>query len=231
MKDYKIPGTKLPDLKGRNITYRVTHWISEEDQISDCMSNECVSFGCKIHNNKIYIIFERPCYTGTTFFMMKEKDIIAIDNEINNNNKNMKEIERYEVLKDAWGPRGSLWNKGTTIWATNTESLPYFVDSGLINNTSYFKPIYKSSEVIIRMGGEPFGGFDLKVTENGIYHKDDNIVFFVEEIVRKKGNYPIKIYNCIVKDITFSTTGCEDVETKLSEWIKVWDKYQELKNE
>jgi hypothetical protein len=232
MKDYKILGTKLPNLKGRNINYRVTSWNnSHEDRITTYMNNEYVSFGFKLYNNEIYILFERPCYIADRFFMIKEKDIIAIDNEINNeinNNKNIKEIERYEVLKDAWGTGSSLWRKGTAIWATNKESLPYFVDSGLINNTSYFKPIYKSSGVVIRMCGG-VAGFDLKVTENGIYHKNENITFFVEEIVRKKGNYPIGIYNCIVKDITFSTTGCENVETKLSEWINVWDKYQELK--
>lgn len=72
------------------------------------------------------------------------------------------------------------------------------------------------------------GQFDVKVTANGIWHNTDNITKFVEGILNlgiggSCGNYG---YN--VSDVIFSKTGCQNKETKLSDWRKVWEEYQRV---
>ena len=37
------------------------------------------------------------------------------------------------------------------------------------------------------------------------------------------GNYKAKF-----KDIIWESTGCQNVETKLSDWKKIWETYQEM---
>lgn len=65
------------------------------------------------------------------------------------NNMENKEIEKYEILKDVWGRSGISWRPGQYLYVSNNESLIYFKETGLINNTNYFKPVYKSKEVVI----------------------------------------------------------------------------------
>lgn len=87
----------------------------------------------------------------------------------------------------------------------------------------------KPKEEIISMGS-----FDLKVTKEGIFHKSENIKEFVKYIssVRHNSNFGFHSkaggYDLIVKDIVLSKTGCENTETTVSQWLKVWDKYQEF---
>lgn len=95
----------------------------------------------------------------------------------------------------------------------------------------WFEPVYepeKPKEEIISMGN-----FSLKVTKEGIFHKTENITEFVKTLTVKFDNrenyaYQFGNYTVKIKEVIFSKTGCESSETTLSQWLKVWDKYQEF---
>lgn len=92
-----------------------------------------------------------------------------------------------------------------------------------------FEPVYKSKEVVIRMGNS----FDLTIKDGKVWHKSDNITQFVQNLVNcfdyvnKDQSYGQ--YKAQFKDVIFSSTGCERTETKLSEWILVYNELQKQK--
>ena len=99
----------------------------------------------------------------------------------------------------------------------------------------WFEPVYapeKPKEEIISMGS-----FDLKVTSEGIFHKSENITKFVEGIetwwknVLNNGNLKFSNYDFLIpsSNIIIEKSGCERSQTKLSQWLDVWNKYQKLK--
>lgn len=54
-----------------------------------------------------------------------------------------KEVEYYLCKKLCWGKQGTKWNKNDKLYSTNLDSLPYFKETGLINNTEYWEAVYK----------------------------------------------------------------------------------------
>lgn len=75
------------------------------------------------------------------------------------------------------------------------------------------------------------GNFDLKIKPSGIYHKSENITKFCEETFQFYKNLPTKFsgYDAIIQDITFKKTGCENKETKLSQWVNLYEEYLKIK--
>ena len=83
----------------------------------------------------------------------------------------------------------------------------------------WFEPVYENIAQSYNMGE-----FRLKIIDGVIFHKSENITGFVEELVSTCGiEYRLgkKDYKAKVKEVIFSSTGCEDSETKLSDWKKV----------
>lgn len=87
----------------------------------------------------------------------------------------------------------------------------------------WFEPVYKSNEEVFSMGS-----FNLTIKDKKVYHNTENITSFVKDLVEtldERSHKPYAMYyKAIIKDITFSKTGCEHNETKLSDWIKVYNK-------
>lgn len=87
-----------------------------------------------------YEFYEIPYgYTEITFeqfkqFILKEKPMET------------KEIIGYEILKTVWGFEGNRFTAGSFINIINKESLPYFKELGILNDTSIFKPMYKEEK-------------------------------------------------------------------------------------
>jgi len=90
-----------------------------------------------------------------------------------------------------------------------------------------WEPVYESQEVTVSMGA-----FKVKVTPEGIFHKREDITDFVRVLLDHFDKKPIKLagYPVSYNNVTFSNTGCEHSETKLSQWTEVWNIYQKLKN-
>lgn len=94
----------------------------------------------------------------------------------------------------------------------------------------WFEPVYepeKLKEIIVNMGQ-----FNLKVTKEGIFHKEENIIKFVKKLNTFYTKLPSKFanYDCIVDEITFKKTGCESNITKATSWIDCYEKYEELQD-
>lgn len=83
-----------------------------------------------------------------------------------------------------------------------------------------------AKEKVVSVGGK----FDVKIKDGEIYHKSDNITTFVKELINffSFDDDEFGGYKAIVKDIVFSKTGCQNVETKLSDWKEVMDEYNKL---
>lgn len=82
--------------------------------------------------------------------------------------------------------------------------------------------IEKAKEKVISVGGK----FDVTIRDGRVFHKSDDITQFVRSMidyyVNKKDRFG-GTYIAAVKDVTFSKTGCQEVETTLSDWKKVYD--------
>jgi hypothetical protein len=141
--------------------------------------------------------------------------------------ENMKKLIGYKVkVNELIGIKQNIWAKNSIIYSTNKESLPYFESLGLTENPKILEPIYESQEKVISMGE-----FNLTIKPEGIFHGIENITKFIETVSREYKPFNTKIhgYDFIVKDMILSKTGCENTETKLSQWLDVWNEYHSMK--
>lgn len=73
--DYKIKGTKLPNLP-KGTEYRCIHWNHDtESKLSNHAKKDLISFGHTYHKGYIYILYEEYDYFGTLYYMTKLNDI------------------------------------------------------------------------------------------------------------------------------------------------------------
>jgi len=93
----------------------------------------------------------------------------------------------------------------------------------------WFEPVYKQEEKVISMGS-----FNLTIKPEGIFHKNENITNFVEEMMRtltpltnRHNKFNKWTYN--IENITFNQTGCEGSKTTYKQWEEVWKTYHSLK--
>lgn len=151
----------------------------------------------------------------------------------NNNMETTKKIAYYVVKTDIlWGRNGSYWGKDSKIYATNTDSLLYFKSLGLTEKPDILEPVYEKQEKVINMGS-----FNLTVKPEGIFHSSEDITTFVKGISANLGKFISnkkygklgKEYDFTVKDVIISKTGCQNSETKLSQWLAVWEEYVKIK--
>ena len=101
-------------------------------------------------------------------------------------------------------------------------------DAGVLD--IWFEKIYtpeKPVEVMVDMGS-----FKLKVIKDGIFHKTEDITNFVQNLHDVYTKLPSKFgsYDCIVDEITFKKTGCENNKTSLKQWVTAYTEYLKLKN-
>lgn len=76
----------------------------------------------------------------------------------------------------------------------------------------------------VSVGGE----FTVQVKGNKkvFYGGDEDITDFVKEMIHvfsPSEKHMFGKYSAIIKDVTFSKTGCEVIETKLSDWMNVYN--------
>jgi hypothetical protein len=109
-----------------------------------------------------------------------------------------------------------------TINSINSETLK---KAGVLD--IWFEPVYepeKPKEKVVSMGN-----FNLTVKPEGIFHKSEDITDFVRDMTSFSIQHNFGKYKAYIKDITFKTTGCENSETTLSQWINVWNEYQKIR--
>lgn len=81
-----------------------------------------------------------------------------------------------------------------------------------------WEPIYEEEVKTINMGS-----FNLTVKDKKVFHKNEDITNFVKYLVENYDrSYRIQSFTVEIDEITFKTTGCQH-NTKLSDWLKVYD--------
>jgi hypothetical protein len=143
-----------------------------------------------------------------------------------------KEIIAYKLIKPEFRKAvnsildkiGNILRQDGITEDYNTHNL--LKEAGVLD--LWFEPVYKKEkpkEIIYNMGS-----FELKITKEGIFHKIENIIVFVENLCDFYSNLPSKFsgHYCTVDEITFKKTGCEQNITKANDWFKVYEQYKNL---
>ena len=152
------------------------------------------------------------------------------------NNVESKEIIGYKLKKDCEQYRKAallLINEpcftdndfGGKVDTQIKKNITIYRKAGVLD--LWFEPVYKSKEVVIRMGN----AFDLIIKEGKVFHGSEDITKFIRDIHKSyNGSLNHKLtfdkYDFHIKDIMIAKTGCQNVETKLSEWIAVYNELQ-----
>lgn len=83
-----------------------------------------------------------------------------------------------------------------------------------------WEPVYKFEEQTFKVGN-----FKIVVKDGKAYHKSEDISSFISAMYNHYSlaeAFGHNNYTAYVKEVTFSTTGCEKGESKLSEWMEVY---------
>lgn len=70
-------------------------------------------------------------------------------------------------------------------------------------------------------------GFQLTIRDKKVFHKEEDITSYVVDMVKWKNSTNAlgdSLWKMQIKDVIFSTTGCQQKETKLSQWLAIYDK-------
>lgn len=147
-----------------------------------------------------------------------------------------KEIIGYKLIKPEYEQAALTLAKmgNNQSWLRNLESQGWIFSVNSINSDTFkeagvldlwFEPVYKKEEIIVSVNDQ----FNVTVKSNGIFHINDDITKFVEGIISINKEDKVGGYNYSISDVIFSKTGCQNKETKLSDWKKVWENYQKIK--
>ena len=71
--NFKIKGTKLPDMEGIEVR---CSWWDDDTYEKFRESKKLVSYGYTKHNGIIHILADKPDYKGDNYLMFKESDVI-----------------------------------------------------------------------------------------------------------------------------------------------------------
>lgn len=83
----------------------------------------------------------------------------------------------------------------------------------------------KNKEKMVSVGGK----FHVTIKDNKIYHATSDITEFVKELVAFfSAVEKFDKYGATVKEVIFSRTGCQYVETTLSDWKQVLEEWEQL---
>jgi hypothetical protein len=210
--------------------------LKEAFPLNDVVSNGRFKFYYKTRYNDN----EWDCNDTTSLNFQSTKDFLKQIKE-----KNMvpteKKLKGYKLVKTEYEAAVQKI-VDSPLYTADTLIEAYF-DITLVKKAGvldlWFEPVYEDVEKIIRMGGE--NGFDLKVTSKGIFHKNENITEYVKSVysfwtslkIEAGLNYGKLYFNNYafhlkLESITLEQTGCENKETKLTEWLNVYEEYKKL---
>lgn len=149
------------------------------------------------------------------------------------NQKEMKEIIGYKLKKNCKYYEGAA----AKICGYKSEKLNTLYDDAVnfLKNSQnkldiekagvldlWFDPVYAQKEKMVSVGGK----FNVTIKNNRIWHDSDNITDFVKTLNSELQTcYVFDSYAVYISDMIFCRTGCQNVETKLSDWRKVWEEY------
>ena len=80
MIDFKVKGTKLPNMKSTT-EYRFMHWDSNKPDCLFIYNMQMVSYGSVLYNNETWILAEPNGYSCVKHYMIRESDILKLAKE------------------------------------------------------------------------------------------------------------------------------------------------------
>lgn len=144
-------------------------------------------------------------------------------------------IGDWIVVQDQWNynDRNEILGK-IEIWDKNNRWIRVH------NGTREFETLYINEAKEIRKAtaeeielaqSKTFkvGNFEVIVRSGRALHKQDDITRFVKELIKnnpratEKQNLTHGGYEAVYQDVIFSRTGCQHSESKLSEWLQVYN--------
>jgi hypothetical protein len=145
--------------------------------------------------------------------MQKQKEPIGY--------KLKKEFECYRKVALAIVPDSNYLMNSVGRINTDSSTANQLEKAGVLK--LWFEPIYKHQETTVQMNEV----FDLKITNEGIFHKSDNITEYVEQMYKWYLSIPAQFdsYAFEIKEVVLSKTGCQSNETTVEKWIEVWNEY------
>lgn len=176
-----------------------------------------------------------PCYSNypvLTFTEFEQK--ILKPSQLNQNQEKMKKKIIGRKVPDDFKYWGLKKDQQLLIPVQFGDSKQTYIvnDSAIpIELFDSWEPVYEIEieSKVFRLGTVCYG-FDVIVQNGKCFHNTDDITSFVIELVEIYEKTPQKIgeYDCILGKITFTKTGCENIETTLTEWKEV---YAEIKKQ
>lgn len=104
---------------------------------------------------------------------------------------------------------------------------PYHQADGGYEKNKFKLANEQDTEISVTMGtlGTPGNTFevDVNLLNKQVYRSSSNITSFIKELVNHYQKDTFGGYTATTENIIFSKTSCQNKETKLSEWIKVYD--------
>lgn len=125
-----------------------------------------------------------------------------------------------------WHSEYSLGSYHKKAWKIGYIAGKYVYVAGTTYNTEITDIRHATPEEIEETKSKTFkvGNFEITVKNGKAYHKNDDITTFVVELIEALYR-PLTFggHTAKVKDVVFYKTGCENGESKLSEWRQVYN--------
>ena len=139
IEDFKIPGTKMPDLT--KCTYRILNWKSTSNVGKD-LGPDRVSYGYILDNGVYYILVDTEYYKGTDYYMVPVDEVekLAIEQGM------IKETKKLPKSFACMNTNQKLWDKyinwlnnlnGDTLNGKGTYIYYGIVNSGTVYSSSF----------------------------------------------------------------------------------------------
>jgi hypothetical protein len=239
MIDYTIKGTKLPMIP-RGTKFRCGFWKPGNSHNAFCQNyHNFISHGSTIFNNEIYIYAEKPDFPNiNSCFMIKLSDIQNLtNNNMETNNTENKKIIGYKLIKPEydriaielagikneqwWGFRKDQFRKNSENCRNYENYVNNLKKAGVLD--VWFEPIYQTIDKIEEVKMNDNFYLKVNITTKQVFHSNENITAFVKEVVEHFSISRFAGYGLDIKDLVFSKTGCQNKETKLQQWIDIYE--------
>jgi hypothetical protein len=159
-------------------------------------------------------------FNHSHFVKATKEEII---NHFKNKTEILKNIIGYNLLEKGYEkvalkvldmPNKTVYDPFIIFGAINYY-LPKIKELGIMD---WFEPVYEEETKTFKVGN-----FGIVVRDGKAFHKQDNITDFVKGLCERATTGNFGGYTFHIEDITFAATGCQKQQSKLSEWMQVWN--------
>ncbi len=186
----------------------------------------------------LYYVIPNCCshYPLLTFTEFQEK--ILKPSQFNQSNQNQEKMEKKIIKRKVpcdfkyWGlKKDQEISVDPGKYTPNKSGYQYYNATIPTEIFESWEPVYQTEPKVFKMGIDGVNWFNLTVKEGKCFHKSEDISKFVMGLTDFYNQVPHEFegYGARMSNVTFIVTGCEDVETHLSEWNEVRNEMERTK--